>query len=148
MDEVYCISYSDFGHLLMENSWELKIRRNDQCTGVYEDILRAGDITIVRRFVQGIPSLFAEDENHETVLPEGIERLELKKGELKVIVIGSFEFDSLFLDSQRDQNGFVKTTANKVEAKAYDGEALSEDVVILASDGRDLNSISSVELGV
>lgn len=58
MSEIYCISYSDFGYLLTEKDWSIKIQKlKDYDFEVYEDLLTAGDITLKRRFLGSVPDL-------------------------------------------------------------------------------------------
>ena len=59
MSEIYCISYSDFGYLLTEKDWSIKIQKlNDSDFEVYEDLLTADDSTRKRRFLGSVPDLF------------------------------------------------------------------------------------------
>lgn len=100
MSEIYCISYSDFGYLLTEKDWSIKIQKlKDYDFEVYEDLLTADDITLKRRFLGSVPDLFenSSDFKSEPELPYDVER-------------------------------FLMT---------YHGV---EDVVLLASNGMDLNS--------
>ena len=56
MSEIYCISYSDFGYLLTEKDWSIKIQKlKDYDFEVYEDLLTADDITLKRRFLGSVP---------------------------------------------------------------------------------------------
>lgn len=58
MSEIYCISYSDFGYLLTEKDWSIKIQKlKDYDFEVYEDLLTADDITLKRRFLGSVPDL-------------------------------------------------------------------------------------------
>lgn len=58
MSEIYCISYSDFGYLLTEKDWSIKIQKlKDYDFEVYEDLLTADDITLKRRFLGSVHDL-------------------------------------------------------------------------------------------
>lgn len=51
MSKIYCISYSDFGYLLTEKDWSIKIHKlKDYDFEVYEDLLTSDVITLKRRF--------------------------------------------------------------------------------------------------
>lgn len=77
MSEIYCISYSDFGYLLTEKDWSIKIHKlKDYDFEVYEDLLTSDVITLKRRFLGSVPDLFenSADFKSEPELPSDIER--------------------------------------------------------------------------
>lgn len=143
MSEIYCISYSDFGYLLTEKDWSIKIQKlKDYDFEVYEDLLTADDITLKRRFLGSVPDLFenSADFKSEPELPSDIERFIMTYEGIEVMVLGSYDFDRLFKDKEKDCLGFVKVDKALVTVNQYSLEDLAEDVVLLASNGMDLNS--------
>lgn len=143
MSEIYCISYSDFGYLLTEKDWSIKIQKlKDYDFEVYEDLLTADDITLKRRFLGSVPDLFenSADFKSEPALPSDIERFIMTYEGIEVMVLGSYDFDRLFKDKEKDCLGFVKVDKALVTVNQYSLEDLAEDVVLLASNGMDLNS--------
>lgn len=143
MSEIYCISYSDFGYLLTEKDWSIKIQKlKDYDFEVYEDLLTADDITLKRRFLGNVPDLFenSSDFKSEPELPYDVERFLMTYHGVEVMVLGSYDFDRLFKDKEKDSLGFVKVDKELVTCNQYSLEDLAEDVVLLASNGMDLNS--------
>lgn len=152
MSEIYCISYSDFGYLLTEKDWSIKIQKlKDYDFEVYEDLLTADDITLKRRFLGSLPDLFenSSDFKSEPELPYDVERFLMTYHGVEVMVLGSYDFDRLFKDKEKDSLGFVKekdslgfvkVDKELVTCNQYSLEDLAEDVVLLASNGMDLNS--------
>lgn len=143
MSEIYCISYSDFGYLLTEKDWSIKIQKlKDYDFEVYEDLLTADDITLKRRFLDSVPDLFenSSDFKSEPELPYDVERFLMTYHGVEVMVLGSYDFDRLFKDKEKDSLGFVKVDKELVTCNQYSLEDLAEDVVLLASNGMDLNS--------
>ena len=143
MSEIYCISYSDFGYLLTEKDWSIKIQKlKDYDFEVYEDLLTADDITLKRRFLGSVPDLFENisDFKSEPELPYDVERFLMTYHGVEVMVLGSYDFDRLFKDKEKDSLGFVKVEKELVTCNQYSLEDLAEDVVLLASNGMDLNS--------
>ncbi len=145
MSKVYCIGYSDYGFLLSEQDWNVEIRKLDGCDyGVYEDILKSGPFTIVRRFLSGLPDIFDEtDKKSEPVLPEDISRLIIRRDGIDVVVISSTDFMQLFGGETKDEYGCVLTDEELISCKPADKEDLAEDVVILSSVSVDLNNPES-----
>ena len=143
MSEIYCISYSDFGYLLTEKDWSIKIQKlKDYDFEVYEDLLTADDITLKRRFLGSVPDLFENrsDFKSEPEIPYDVERFLMTYHGVEVMVLGSYDFDRLFKDKEKDSLGFVKVDKELVTCNQYSLEDLAEDVVLLASNGMDLNS--------
>lgn len=143
MSEIYCISYSDFGYLLTEKDWSIKIQKlKDYDFEVYEDLLTADDITLKRRFLVSMHDLFenSSDFKSEPELPYDVERFLMTYHGVEVMVLGSYDFDRLFKDKEKDSLGFVKVDKELVTCNQYSLEDLAEDVVLLASNGMDLNS--------
>lgn len=143
MSEIYCISYSDFGYLLTEKDWSIKIQKlKDYDFEVYEDLLTADKITLKRRFLGSVPDLFenSADFKSEPELPSDIDRFFMTYEGIEVMVLGSYDFDRLFKDKEKDSLGFVKVDKALVTCNQYSSEDLAEDVVLLASNGMDLNS--------
>lgn len=143
MSEIYCISYSDFGYLLTEKDWSIKIQKlKGYDFDVYEDLLTADKITLKRRFLGSVPDLFenSADFKSEPELPSDIDRFLMTYQGLEVMVLGSYDFDRLFKDKEKDSLGFVKVDKALVTCNQYSAEDLAEDVVLLASNGMDLNS--------
>lgn len=143
MSEIYCISYSDFGYLITEKDWSIKIQKlKDYDFEVYEDLLTADDITLKRRFLGNVPDLFenSSDFKSEPELPYDVERFLMTYHGVEVMVLGSYDFDRLFKDKEKDSLGFVKVDKELVTCNQYSLEDLAEDVVLLASNGMDLNS--------
>lgn len=143
MSEIYCISYSDFGYLLTEKDWSIKIQKlKDYDFEVYEDLLTADDITLKRRFLGSVPDLFENSSyfKSEPELPYDVERFLMTYHGVEVMVLGSYDFDRLFKDKEKDSLGFVKVDKELVTCNQYSLEDLAEDVVLLASNGMDLNS--------
>lgn len=143
MSEIYCISYSDFGYLLTEKDWSIKIQKlKDYDFEVYEDLLTADKITLKRRFLGSVPDLFenSSDFKSEPELPGDIDRFLMTYQGIEVMVLGSYDFDRLFKDKEKDSLGFVKVDKALVTCNQYSLEDLAEDVVLLASNGMDLNS--------
>lgn len=143
MSEIYCISYSDFGYLLTEKDWSIKIQKlKDYDFEVYEDLLTADDITLKRRFLGSVHDLFENsfDFKSEPELPYDVERFLMTYHGVEVMVLGSYDFDRLFKDKEKDSLGFVKVDKELVTCNQYSLEDLAEDVVLLASNGMDLNS--------
>lgn len=143
MSEIYCISYSDFGYLLTEKDWSIKIQKlKDYDFEVYEDLLTADKITLKRRFLGSVPDLFenSADFKSEPELPSDIDRFLMTYQGIEVMVLGSYDFDRLFKDKEKDSLGFVKVDKALVTCNQYSAEDLAEDVVLLASNGMDLNS--------
>lgn len=143
MSEIYCISYSDFGYLLTEKDWSIKIQKlKDYDFEVYEDLLTAYDITLKRRFLVSMHDLFenSSDFKSELELPYDVERFLMTYHGVEVMVLGSYDFDRLFKDKEKDSLGFVKVDKELVTCNQYSLEDLAEDVVLLASNGMDLNS--------
>ncbi len=143
MSEIYCISYSDFGYLLTEKDWSIKIQKlKDYDFEVYEDLLTADDITLKRRFLGSVPDLSenSSDFKSEPELPYDVERFLMTYHGVEVMVLGSYDFDRLFKDKEKDSFGFVKVDKELVTCNQYSLEDLAEDVVLLASNGMDLNS--------
>lgn len=143
MSEIYCISYSDFGYLLTEKDWSIKIQKlKDYDFEVYEDLLTADDITLKRRFLGSVPDLSenSSDFKSEPELPYDVERFLMTYHGVEVMVLGSYDFDRLFKDKEKDSLGFVKVDKELVTCNQYSLEDLAEDVVLLASNGMDLNS--------
>lgn len=142
MSEIYCISYSDFGYLLTEKDWSIKIQKlKDYDFEVYEDLLTADDITLKRRFLGSVPDLSenSSDFKSEPELPYDVERFLMTYHGVEVMVLGSYDFDRLFKDKEKDSLGFVKVDKELVTCNQYSLEDLAEDVVLLASNGMDLN---------
>ena len=143
MSEIYCISYSDIGYLLTEKDWSIKIQKlKDYDFEVYEDLLTADDITLKRRFLGSVPDLSenSSDFKSEPELPYDVERFLMTYHGVEVMVLGSYDFDRLFKDKEKDSFGFVKVDKELVTCNQYSLEDLAEDVVLLASNGMDLNS--------
>lgn len=143
MSEIYCISYSDFGYLLTEKDWSIKIQKlKDYDFEVYEDLLTADDITLKRRFLGSVPDLSenSSDFKSEPELPYDVERFLMTYHGVEVMVLGSYDFDRLFKDKEKDSFSFVKVDKELVTCNQYSLEDLAEDVVLLASNGMDLNS--------
>lgn len=143
MSEIYCISYSDFGYLLTEKDWSIKIQKlKDYDFEVYEDLLTADDITLKRRFLGSVPDLSenSSDFKSEPELPYDVERFLMTYHGVEVMVLGSYDIDRLFKDKEKDSLGFVKVDKELVTCNQYSLEDLAEDVVLLASNGMDLNS--------
>lgn len=89
MSEIYCISYSDFGYLLTEKDWSIKIQKlKDYDFEVYEDLLTADDITLKRRFLGSVPDLFenSSDFKSEPELPYDVERFLMTYHGVEVMV--------------------------------------------------------------
>ena len=108
MSEIYCISYSDFGYLLTEKDWSIKIQKlKDYDFEVYEDLLTADDITLKRRFLGSVPDLFenSSDFKSEPELPYDVERFLMTYHGVEVMVLGSYDFDRLFKDKEKDSLG-------------------------------------------
>lgn len=96
MSEIYCISYSDFGYLLTEKDWSIKIQKlKDYDFEVYEDLLTAGGITLKRRFLGSVPDLFenSSDFKSEPELPYDVERFLMTYHGVEVMVLGSYDFE-------------------------------------------------------
>lgn len=142
MSEIYCISYSDFGYLLTEKDWSIKIQKlKDYDFDVYEDLLTSDTLTLKRRFLGSVPDLFenSSDFKSEPELPSDIERFLMTYNGIEVVVVGSYDFDRLFKDKTKDELGFVKVDKSLISCNQYSSEDLAEDVVLLASNGLDLN---------
>lgn len=147
MSDIYCISYSDFGYLLTENDWSVSIHKlKDYDFEVYEDLLEADGITLKRRFLGNVPSLFEDSSafKAEPELPSDIERFLMTYKNTEVAVIGSYDFDRLFKGKTKDSLGFVLVDKAQITCSLYSAEDLAEDVVLLASNGTDLNSTAGL----
>ncbi len=149
MSKIFCISYSDFGFLLTEQEWNLKIRKLEGYEyGVYEDVLSSGPFILKRRFLSNLPDIFddTDEKKSEPLLPEDIKRLILERDSKAVYVISSNDFDRLFSDSSKDQYGCVQTDDSVIDCSLKDSEDLAEDVVLLCACGQDLNSPDDAEV--
>lgn len=147
MFEIYCISYSDFGYLLTEKDWSIKIQKlKDYDFDVYEDLLTSDTLTLKRRFLGSVPELFENrsDFKSEPELPTDIERFLMTYNGIEVVVVGSYDFERLFRDKTKDELGFVKVDKSLISCNQYSSEDLAEDVVLLASNGLDLNSTDNL----
>ena len=147
MSEIYCISYSDFGYLLTERNWSIKIQKlKDYDFDVYEDLLTSDTLTLKRRFLGSVPDLFenSSDFKSEPELPSDIERFLMTYNGIEVVVVGSYDFERLFRDKTKDEFGFVKVDKALIDCNLYLSEDLAEDVVLLASNGIDLNSTDNL----
>ncbi|MBQ8023444.1 MAG: hypothetical protein IJ254_04175 [Succinivibrio sp.] len=149
MSELYCISYSDFGYLLTEKDWSIKIHKlKDYDFEVYEDLLTSDGITLKRRFLGSVPDLFenSSEFKSEPELPSDIERFLMTYNGTEVVVVGSYDFERLFSgkDKAKDEYGFVKVDKALFTCNQYSSEDLAEDVVLLASNGIDLNSTDNL----
>lgn len=153
MSEIYCISYSDFGYLLTEKDWSIKIHKlKDYDFEVYEDLLTSEGITLKRRFLGSVPDLFenSSEFKSEPELPSDIERFLMTYNGTEVVVVGSYDFERLFSgkdkdsDKAKDEYGFVKVDKALITCNQYSSEDLAEDVVLLASNGIDLNSTDNL----
>lgn len=147
MSKVFAISYSNFGYLLTDLIYQIEIKKlEDYDYGLYEDILTADEIVIKRRFLANHSSVF-DNENTQEVqaeaeLPSDVTRFIMTYKGTDVVVIGSHDFELLFKDKATDDKGFIETDSTVVEGKSQDLENLAEDVVLLASNGIDLNAVS------
>lgn len=149
MSELYCISYSDFGYLLTEKDWSIKIHKlKDYDFEVYEDLLTSDGITLKRRFLGSVPDLFenSSEFKSEPELPSDIEIFLMTYNGTEVVVVGSYDFERLFSgkDKAKDEYGFVKVDKALFTCNQYSSEDLAEDVVLLASNGIDLNSTDNL----
>lgn len=147
MSEIYCISYSDFGYLLTDWLWSISIVKLEDCDyGVFEDVLKADDIVIRRRFLGNVPSLFEDSSEFksEPQLPSDVERFLMTYHGIEAIVVSSYDFDRLFSNKSKDSSVFVKAEKSEITLKACQQEDLAEDVVLLASNGIDLNNTDSL----
>lgn len=145
--EIYCISYSDFGYLLTENDWSVSIRKLDDYNfDVYEDLLKTGEIILKRRFLGSVPSVFEDSSEFksEPELPSDIERFLMTYKGVNAVVVGSYDFDRLFNGLPKDSLGFVLTDKAQITCEQYSSEDLAEDMVLLASNGTDLNCTDSL----
>ena len=82
----------------------------------------------------------SSDFKSEPELPYDVERFLMTYHGVEVMVLGSYDFDRLFKDKEKDSLGFVKVDKELVTCNQYSLEDLAEDVVLLASNGMDLNS--------
>ncbi|MGN1281863.1 MAG: hypothetical protein ACI4UM_08190 [Succinivibrio sp.] len=149
MSKVYCIAYSNFGYFLSDLKWS--VTKNDLSPilyGLYEDELTCGDFVICRRYLSGNASLPDSDSDCDESdrdeileLPEEIERVKITYKGCKVLVIGTYEFDSLFGDLQKDEYGLVYVEESLVDCRRADPENLSEDIVMLALGSSDLDNL-------
>ncbi len=147
MSEIYCISYSDFGYLLTEKDWSIKIQKlKDYDFEVYEDLLTSEGITLKRRFLGSVPDLFenSSDFKSEPELPCDIDRFLMTHNGIEAVVVGSYDFERLFRDKTKDEFGFVKVDKALIDCNLYSSEDLAEDMVLLASNGIDLNSTDNL----
>lgn len=146
MSKVFAISYSNFGYLLTDLIYQIEIKKlEDYDYGLYEDILTADEIVIKRRFLANLPSVFGDENTQEVQaepeLPPDVTRFLMTYKGTEVVVIGSHDFELLFKDKATDDKGFIETDSTVVEGKSQDLENLAEDVVLLASNGIDLNAV-------
>jgi hypothetical protein len=142
MSEVYCMSYSDWGYLLTDKAWDIKIRKLEDCDyGVYEDVLSRDGITIYRRFLANLPSVFddTDEKTPEPTLPSEISRFIMSYKDKEVVVIGSYDFNKIFSTFPKNEHGFVLTKVDNIVCPLCNEEDLAEDLVLLASNGVDLN---------
>ena len=107
--------------------------------------MTADEIVIKRRFLANLSSVF-DNENTQEVqaeaeLPSDVTRFIMTYKGTDVVVIGSHDFELLFKDKATDDKGFIETDSTVVEGKSQDLENLAEDVVLLASNGIDLNAV-------
>ena len=147
MSEIYCISYSDFGYLLTEKDWSIKIQKlKDYDFEVYEDLLTSDGITLKRRFLGSVPDLFENSSEFkaEPELPGDIERFLMTYNGTEVLVVGSYDFERLLSGKTKDEFGFVKVDKALITCNQYSSEDLAEDVMLLASNGIDLNSTDNL----
>lgn len=147
MSKVFAISYSNFGYLLTDLIYQIEIKKlEDYDYGLYEDILTADEIVIKRRFLANLQSVFGDENTQEVQaepeLPPDVTRFLMTYKGTEVVVIGSHDFELLFKDKATDDKGFIETDSSVVEGKSQDLENLAEDVVLLASNGIDLNAVS------
>ena len=140
MSKAYVLSYQDFGALLVDEIFAITIRKYDKCDyNVYENVLTKDKLCLIRRFFKAPVNLF-EDDHSEALLPEDIVRFEMTYEDIPVIVVGSLDMDNLFKDKgDKNQYGMVAVDDSLVTCKPTDLEHLAEDVVLLASNGIDLN---------
>ena len=146
MSKVFAISYSNFGYLLTDLIYQIEIKKlEDYDYGLYEDILTADEIVIKRRFLANLSSVFdienTQEVQAEAELPSDVTRFIMTYKGTDVVVIGSHDFELLFKDKATDDKGFIETDSTVVEGKSQDLENLAEDVVLLASNGIDLNAV-------
>ena len=147
MSEIYCISYSDFGYLLTEKDWSIKIQKlKDYDFEVYEDLLTSDGITLKRRFLGSVPDLFENSSEFkaEPELPGDIERFLMTYNGTEVLVVGSYDFERLLSGKTKDEFGFAKVDKALITCNQYSSEDLAEDVMLLASNGIDLNSTDNL----
>ncbi len=143
MSKVLCIGYSDFGYLLSQREWQISIHKvEDVSYGLYEDVLCADGIRIIRRFVANTPSVFdnLEEDKSEPLLPYDVKRIMITFEDQEVRVIASHDFARLFSSLEKNALGMVCVDEDAIDCKCTDDEDLSEDVVLLASCGVDLNA--------
>lgn len=141
MSKIFCISYSDYGFVLNQLKFSIK---TVQLTDIlFENILSCDDIEIRRRFVN-VPRLF-DDDHSEPLLPDDCERFLMTYKNTKVKVIDSYIYAELSKDKEKDEFGFILMEEEQVTCNSVDLEYLAEDLVLLASDGIDLNDITLAE---
>ncbi len=141
MSKIFCISYSDYGYLLTQTEFLIK---TVQLTDIlFENILISGEIEIRRRFVN-VPRLF-DDDHSEPLLTDDTERFSMKYMGIKVKVIDSYKFTEIAKNIKPDPLGFVKMDEDEIPCESVDQENLAEDLVLLASNGIELNDISLVQ---
>lgn len=142
MNKLYCISYSDFGSLLTDEIFDIRVRKLEGCDyGVYEDVLTASDLVILRRFIANTPSVFDDEPDSSDSLPPEIRRIVLTYKGIELKVIPSLDFQRLFGKEQKNEKAMVLTD-DTAALPCYDEQTLSEDVLLLASNGADLNDPS------
>lgn len=146
MSDIYVLGYSDFGFLLMDKIFNIAVKKVEGYDyGVYEDILKSGQICIKRRFLDTKNSIIDSDDKSEPLLPEDISRFEMTYKGLRAFVVSSLDADTIFADDEADDDGFIRITEDRLTCASTDPELLAEDVVILASNGQDLNAVPNQE---
>ncbi|MGN0902519.1 MAG: hypothetical protein ACI4M9_04465 [Succinivibrio sp.] len=141
MSKVYCMSYSDYGYLLTNTEFEIKtVKLENYEYDVFENILKADRFVLKRHFLK--PSALFEDEDDSLLpLPEEIARLDITYDSLPVYVTGTFEFESAFSGLKKNSFGLVLLEPEALTVPVYNLEDLAEDLVMLASNGIDLNEV-------
>ena len=138
MSKIFCISYSDYGYLLTQTEFSIK---TVQLTDIlFENIFISGEIEIRRRFVN-VPRIF-DDDHSEPLLTDDTQRFTMKYKDTQVKVIDSYKFAELTKGIKPDLLGFIKMDENEITCNGVDQENLAEDLVLLASNGIELNDIS------
>ena len=144
MSKIYVLSYQDFGALLTQGEFLIEFKKyQGSDLPIFENIFTFEKLKIVRRFFKQEQNLF-EDDHSEPLLPEDITRLNIFYQDTDVYVISSFEFEQNYKNCDKNEYGMVLIEKREFNCQIKDLEQLSEDVVILASNGYNLNDPSSL----